>query len=139
MNEEIKKIEWDDSYLLGVQEIDFQHKKLISIANELYDIVANTEANSKEKMPNILKKLTDYTEYHFNAEENLQKKIEYSGLNAHKMAHSMFINEINNQIKQLSLENKSNVLGFYKYMVNWILTHVAKADKVWAKFMTEKK
>ena len=30
-------------------------------------------------------------------------------------------------------------LGDGKYMVNWILTHVAKADKVWAKFMTEKK
>ena len=137
--EEIKKIEWSDSYLIGVQEIDLQHKKLISIANELYDVVAGEEENYKEKMPKILKKLTDYTEYHFNAEEQLQKRIGYSGLDAHKMAHSMFIGEVNNQIRHLSLENKANVLGFYTYMVNWILTHVAKADKVWAKFMTEKK
>ena len=54
--EEIKKIEWSDSYLIGVQEIDLQHKKLISIANELYDVVAGEEENYKEKMPKILKK-----------------------------------------------------------------------------------
>lgn len=47
--EEIKKIEWSDSYLIGVQEIDLQHKKLISIANELYDVVAGEEENYKEK------------------------------------------------------------------------------------------
>ena len=31
----VEKIEWSDSYLLGIPEIDNQHKKLIQIANEL--------------------------------------------------------------------------------------------------------
>ena len=72
MNEEIKKIEWNDEYLLGVPEIDKQHKKLIAIANELYDVVTGDESALKEKMPSILKELTDYTEYHFSNEEELQ-------------------------------------------------------------------
>ena len=55
MNEEIKKIEWNDEYLLGVPEIDKQHKKLIAIANELYDVVTGDESALKEKMPSILK------------------------------------------------------------------------------------
>jgi len=38
MSDEIAKIEWNDSYLLGVPEIDQQHKQLIAIANELYDV-----------------------------------------------------------------------------------------------------
>jgi len=49
MNEEIKKIEWNDEYLLGVPEIDKQHKKLIAIANELYDVVIGDESALKEK------------------------------------------------------------------------------------------
>lgn len=38
MSDEIAKIEWNDSHLLGVPEIDQQHKQLIARANELYDV-----------------------------------------------------------------------------------------------------
>lgn len=136
---EIKKIEWDDSYLLGVPEIDSQHKKLISIANELYDVVTGNEAEYKKKMPEILKKLTDYTQYHFSSEEELQKKIGYTGLEAHKNAHSFFIKEVDFQIKNLSAENKNSVLSFYNYIASWVFNHIAKADKVWANFMNQNK
>lgn len=71
----ITKIEWNDSYLLGVPEIDQQHKHLIAIANELYDVATGDESVYETKMPVILKKLTDYTVYHFSMEEPLQKKI----------------------------------------------------------------
>ena len=71
MSEEIKKIDWSDEYLLGVPEIDQQHKKLVAIANELYDVVLGSEADFKAKMPVVLKTLTDYTKYHFSTEEAL--------------------------------------------------------------------
>ncbi len=74
MSDEIAKIEWNDSYLLGVPEIDQQHKQLIAIANELYDVATGDESVYETKMPVILKKLTDYTVYHFSMEEPLQKK-----------------------------------------------------------------
>ncbi len=75
MSDEITKIEWNDSSLLGVPEIDQQHKQRISIANELYDVATGDESVYETKMPVILKKLTDYTVYHFSMEEPLQKKI----------------------------------------------------------------
>lgn len=135
---EIKKIEWDDAYLLGVPEIDSQHKKLIAIANELYDVVTGDEGEYKAKMPEILKKLTDYTQYHFSHEEKLQETIGYPGLAAHKNAHSFFIKEVEFQIKSLSAENKNSVLGFYNYIAGWVFNHIAKSDKVWANFMKQK-
>lgn len=135
---EVKKIEWDDSYLLGVPEIDDQHKKLIAIANELYDVVTGDEADYKAKMPGILKKLTDYTQYHFKSEEELQKQIGYAGLEAHKNTHNFFIKEVEFQIKRLSAENKSTVLSFYNYIAGWVFNHIAKADKIWANFMQQK-
>lgn len=137
MNEEIKKIEWNDEYLLGVPEIDRQHKKLIAIANELYDVVTGDESALKEKMPSILKELTDYTEYHFSNEEELQKKIGYVGLSTHKAAHEFFIKEVGFQIQKLSADSKGGVLGFYKYIAGWVLNHIAKADKIWANFMKQ--
>ena len=44
------KIEWNDEYLLGILEIDNQHKKLVSIANELYDTTTGSQENYKLEM-----------------------------------------------------------------------------------------
>jgi len=114
----ITKIEWNDSYLLGVPEIDQQHKHLIAIANELYDVATGDESVYETKMPVILKKLTDYTVYHFSMEEPLQKKIGYAGCESHKSTHDFFVREINFQIKKLENMNKADVLNFFKYIVN---------------------
>ena len=33
-----ERVEWKDSYVLGIPEIDNQHRHLIDVANELYEI-----------------------------------------------------------------------------------------------------
>ena len=41
------KFEWNENYELGIPEIDLQHKKLISISNELYDVATKDDVNLK--------------------------------------------------------------------------------------------
>lgn len=132
------KIEWNDEYLLGILEIDNQHKKLVSIANELYDITADSQETYKLEMSKVLKKLTDYTVYHFTSEEEFMKRYGYAGVDLHKTAHDGFINEVNNQIKQLDDGKIETGLQFYTFVLNWVLTHIAKADKIWAKAIKDK-
>lgn len=132
------KFEWDEIYELGIQEIDLQHKKLISISNELYDIATKGDVNLKITMSKILKNLTDYTVYHFTSEEEFMKKYGYQGAPMHKIAHDNFVAEVTQQIKNLSEGSQEDVLIFYDYIANWILAHIAKADKIWATFVKEK-
>ena len=56
-----KQVIWDKSYELGFPEIDNQHKKLICIANALYDIATVGGENLKQDMEQVLKSLTEYT------------------------------------------------------------------------------
>lgn len=132
------KFEWNEIYELGIQEIDLQHKKLISISNELYDIATKGDVNLKITMSKILKNLTDYTVYHFTSEEEFMKKYGYQGAPMHKIAHDNFVAEVTQQIKNLSEGSQEDVLLFYDYIANWILAHIAKADKIWATFVKEK-
>ncbi|MGN0728519.1 bacteriohemerythrin [Treponema sp.] len=134
----IEKIEWSDSYILGIPEIDNQHKKLVQIANELYDAALGSDENYSSEMEKILKKLTDYTVYHFSSEENFMRAHEYIGSDAHKTAHDNFVNEVNYQIKKLSADKKEDGQRFYSYIVGWVLNHIAKADRVWANFVKSK-
>ena len=62
----------------------------------------------------------------------------YSGTAMHKSAHDMFISEVNQQIQKLNIGTKDTGNQFYSYILNWILTHIAKADKVWADFVKTK-
>ncbi|MBE6348802.1 MAG: hemerythrin family protein [Spirochaetaceae bacterium] len=132
------KFEWNEIYELGIPEIDLQHKKLISISNELYDVATKGDVNLKITMSKILKNLTDYTVYHFTSEEEFMKKYGYQGAPMHKIAHDNFVAEVTQQIKNLSEGSQEDVLLFYDYIANWILAHIAKADKIWATFVKEK-
>lgn len=134
----VTKIEWNDTYLLGIQEIDLQHKKLLSVANELYDTASGTEESYKLTMAKVLKSLTDYTVYHFSAEEAFMARYGYTGVSAHKVAHDGFIGEVENQIRKLPNGTKEDGLRFYSYIANWVLNHIAKADRVWASFVKPK-
>ena len=69
-----QKLEWKDSYSIAIDEIDAQHKKLLAIANELYDLSTGNADNYKNEVSKALKKLTDYTEYHFSYEESFEEK-----------------------------------------------------------------
>ena len=130
-----QKVEWSDSYLLGISEIDDQHKKLIAIANEFYNVVVSSADVYKAKMPAILAKLKDYTIYHFSHEEQFMQKFGYIGSAAQKTAHDGFIKEVEYHAGKISIEDSSSAAKFYDFIVVWILNHIAKADKVWAKFV----
>lgn len=133
----VEKIEWNDEYLLGILEIDNQHKKLVAIANELYDTITSNSEDYKLEMSKVLKKLTDYTVYHFSSEEDFMRRHGYAGVDLHKTAHDGFINEVNHQIMQLSDDNKETGAKFYTFVLQWVLTHIARADKIWAKFVKD--
>lgn len=127
-----EKVNWDDSYLLGIADIDEQHKQLLAIANELYAIATGSPETYKRNMSDALKKLTDYTVYHFSNEEEYMKKHGYIGVDAHKTAHDTFVNEVNFQIQHLSSDNVGDGARFYSYVARWVMNHIAKADKIWA-------
>lgn len=134
----MKKIEWNDEYLIQIPEIDIQHKKLLAVSKEFYDILTGTQENYKTNMSKILVSLTDYTKYHFSSEEDFLKKYNYPGISAHKAAHDNFIMELNAQVRRLSNSSIEEGKRFYEYIVSWILTHIAKADKIWANFIRPK-
>lgn len=133
-----QKLEWLDSYSIAIEEIDNQHKKLLTIANELYDLATGDSENYKNEVSKALKKLTDYTEYHFSYEEKFQRIYDYPQTDFHKLQHDQFIQQVNSQIKKLATPAQTDGLSFYDFLVTWVLNHIAKSDKVWADFVVAK-
>ncbi len=65
----MQSIEWDNSFSIGVQEIDDQHREWL----EYFNAVANAinEGHGEEKVSNTLAFLVGYTEEHLLTEEHV--------------------------------------------------------------------
>ena len=63
---------WDDSWVIGVREIDAQHKNLVSILNQLHQ--ARKLGQGQDELKNTLHNLVSYTRAHFAAEERLMEE-----------------------------------------------------------------
>ncbi len=134
---EFKKISWNDSYLIGIQEIDVEHKKLVSIINELYDVLYLDFGEYNKRKDSLFNKVLDYTVYHFEHEERLMYFFGYTGYDLHKVQHQAFISEINLFIRELDTKSFDDVTRYYSYLLQWVLNHVSKSDKVWAEHISK--
>ena len=132
-----EKIEWKKEYELGVPLIDGQHKKLVDLAGDLYDALTGDPEQYKQNLAGILKALGDYTVYHFSTEEALIEEQGYPGIQSHRLAHKNFTSQIENQMKRVSDSTEAG-FKFYDFVLSWLLTHILKADKLWADFIAQK-
>jgi len=125
------KIEWEDNYSVGHQEIDNQHKQWIAFYNELHDYMMS--GGTEGKQLEMLKKIIDYTDYHFKYEEHLMKEFGFEHLIPHVREHVAFRNkmtELYNDVEHGELVLNSQLLS---KMLNWLTDHILSEDKKYAK------
>ena len=127
---------WDKAYNTNIPVIDMQHKVIVKILNELYEVVLVN--NEEEKMSDIINELMQYTIYHFEEEEKLFEKHNFKESKDHKKEHQKFINEIKSiEIKQKSGET---FLAFYliNFLKDWLIDHILVSDQEYVKFFKQK-
>ncbi|MBF0503513.1 MAG: hemerythrin family protein [Candidatus Omnitrophica bacterium] len=118
---------WKDDYSVGLVEIDDQHKKLISIINELISTVM--DYGDERVMGDVLKQLADYTVYHFDTEEKYMEMFNFPGYENHRRKHKDF------KIKILGFVQKHNKgeavmdMELLEFIWNWLKAHIAVMDK----------
>ena len=132
--------EFTENLATGNEMIDSQHKELIQKINDLLD--SCEKSSDKVVAIKTLDFLSDYTEYHFNAEEQLQKDIEYPGYEKHKAQHEEFkktVEELHEMLVEEEGPSPAFVAKVQENVINWLYTHIQGFDRSVAeyKFMRE--
>lgn len=120
---------WDKSLETGNSTIDEQHKSIFNAINNLLD--ACSTGKGRMEVENTLIFLKDYVVKHFNDEERLQIKSNYSGYEAHKEKHEAFKNTVNDIYQEF--KDKGADIGLVA-KVNmsiggWLINHIKSEDK----------
>jgi len=110
--------------------IDSQHKELIKRVNDLYDAIEVGGDAAGAKAKESLEFLTQYTVFHFQAEEKLMKDAGYPLYTEHKKTHDAFVLTVRD------LADKLNEMGptpefaslVEKEFTNWLIEHIQGTD-----------
>lgn len=130
---------WDASYSVNVKVIDQQHQQLFSFINQVVDAVHNLRC--AQAVDEIMPKLVDYTNYHFEEEESRMQEFDYPEYGPHKAQHDAFrqkLEQLAGQAKDAPQSERASVLlDIYKFLNDWLVQHIGEVDQKMAPFLKE--
>jgi hemerythrin len=126
-------VKWDSKYDTGNYIIDFQHKRLVRLINEL-DQIRQHEELRPFLLKTVFEEVTRYTDYHFSTEEGIMKEVNYSEIDSHKVLHQNFINGLDKFKIGLADGTARIDSDFCTYLTNWLIHHIGVEDP---KFIAE--
>ncbi len=120
---------WQDSYALGLEEIDRQHKMLFDIMNRLWAaILDNAEGR---RLNTILEDLEHYTVLHFTEEETFMRSIGYPDFDGHVAYHQKFVRKLMEE-KEAAHAGRTISLELIHFLRDWLVNHILVEDKRYA-------
>lgn len=123
---------WKDSYSIGMDLIDAQHKHLFEIGNQAYALLKNgLKIDKYDEIVLIIEDLSNYTKYHFRCEEEYMIEINYPGYENQKKEHNDFIEKIDSiQLHNIDENQQKYIEELLDFIFNWVLEHILKEDKL---------
>ena len=120
-------MEWYESYSIGNDLVDGQHKQLVEIISRLQNSL--TLGDIGKEAGNTLKFLVEYSQKHFAEEEKLMRQIEYDEYTKHCEKHAILIGQITDILLKIKKGKQIDPLKLYDFLVDWLLTHIKQEDK----------
>jgi len=125
---------WDENFSVGNDEMDFQHKKLIDIINELF--IHFNKGNAQEKSLSILDRMVNYSFLHLDKEEEYLKKIDFPYIDEHKTMHNSYKQEIILFRNKIRSGNKDVHYEIFNYLKEWWTNHILEEDMKYFDYMS---
>lgn len=129
-------VEWREEYNIGIPDIDKQHKSIVSLINEIYHSMHQTNRKG-DYVLEVLEKLDNYVVEHFSYEEKLFKAAKYPGYQEHRKQHQVFAENI----KELHEEFGSSFVNLrllMQFLTGWLVEHIGESDRNFAIFWHDK-
>ena len=118
-------MEWNESYNIGIDVIDKQHRQILDYINALEEIRG---AGQHDRIKEVLNDLIDYTQSHFSFEENLLEQVSYQYLPSHRGIHELFVKRLNDY--RLKFEKGESIENdLYRLLSKWLINHIQHDDQ----------
>ncbi|HVO10698.1 MAG TPA: bacteriohemerythrin [Vicinamibacteria bacterium] len=119
---------WTDDFLVGIAEIDEQHRGLVDMINGFYAALTG-DAPHREALGALLRGLVDYTKYHFATEERLMQEAKLPLTRPHLKQHQEFVQKVGEMADRFSHGGLVLSVEATSYLRDWLQGHILGTDK----------
>jgi len=120
-------LEWNEEMSVGIDEIDTDHKKILSIISSIIETI-DTNCNA-ENIEKYFADLTVCTTAHFKQEEALMKTLAFSDFIEHQKGHQAFLNQLPElKNKLLNSNNVDAAEQVSQFLYDWVIEHILISD-----------
>jgi hemerythrin len=134
----MKKIEWNESYSLGIELIDEQHKGVMERFNDIS--IAIDKCQGEHEITKTLDYLIRHAESHFILEEKYMIDSSFPELEKHAKDHERFRFILNDLEEDFEEEGSTKNLAeaISTFLINGLITHIQGPDQKLARFLARK-
>ena len=129
-------VTWNQSWCIGVKEVDAQHQNLVALVNKLNQ--AMSEGKGKIVLEEILESLVSYTKAHFRDEERLMEQNGYADIVEHKRQHLA----LTKKVLDFQTAFKGGAMGMtidiMEFLTTWLKGHILGTDAKYVALMHSK-
>ncbi|MEE8495677.1 MAG: hemerythrin family protein [Xanthomonadales bacterium] len=131
------RIKWDDSFLIGIKELDYEHKALINDINRLHLELARQD--QKSEIEKCMGDIYARMQAHFALEEHVMKERRYKFFDEHKREHENLLDSYTEYMMQIlndTVVSCSNPIE--DTLKHWVKNHIINSDKKMSLMVQEK-
>lgn len=121
-------IQWQDSFSLGIPEVDHEHRSLIDLINALHDSLTTTART--DEIAEFLAELHASVAAHFALEERVMRQAGYREIAAHKAEHEQLLDEIRGIMDEQGRPSAADYeRALAERLREWFERHFRDADR----------
>jgi len=120
-------LEWNEDMCVGIDKIDAEHKKILSITASIIEAIDNN--SNAETIEKHFSALALHTATHFKHEEALMETMGFSELIEHQAGHQQFLEQLPKlKHKLLYSGNAGASEQVCQFLFDWVIEHILISD-----------
>lgn len=134
----MESFKWGQHFVTGLQEVDDQHRRLVSMINSLGEIIADN-AVDRDRLLAMFGELSDYAGEHFSCEKRLmgEVRVDRRHVDAHVRQHGDFVRDITAMAASLDDDLAENARALLQFLIHWLAFHILGTDQNMARQIAE--
>ena len=126
---------WSHECIVGVEAMDDQHGILMDTLNDLR--VMLVRGADRRGVCIQLERLIEFTQMHFQSEEQLLRQHGFPGAGEHESDHHNLLGRLYSALEQLNHEDSFPMSSLLEFLPSWYLDHVERQDQPYGAWLND--
>ena len=126
---------WSHECIVGVKAMDDQHGIIMDTMNDLREMIV--QVRDRKTICDQLDRLIEFTQMHFESEEQLLELQGFPELENHRAAHRKLMSQIGAAAEHSKHSEDVEIRALFNFLRNWYMEHIEGLDREYGPWLNE--